>query len=69
MIMSGFFWLGYWTAASSDYATEPVVVSQPRGEQADSLSDGDDESNDESSAETSSKEYATDNDYHHWVEL
>ena len=69
MIMSGFFWLGYWTAASSDYAAEPVVVSQPRGEQAAPLSDGDNESNGESSAETSSKEYATDNDYQPWVEL
>jgi len=67
--MSGFFWLGYWTAASSDYAADRIVISEAREEQATSPSDDKDESKDESSAEASSKEQVTEREYHHWVEL
>jgi hypothetical protein len=74
--MSGFFWLGYWSAASSDYPADPFVISEPREKQPTSPSDDrnspsedNDESKDESSAEASSKEQATEREYHHWVEL
>ncbi len=65
LIMSGFFWIGYWTAASNDYPAEPAVISEPREAQS-TPSSGDKE---ESSAEASREEQAAGQEYHHWVEL
>ena len=63
LIMSGFFWLGYWTAASNDYAVDRVVLSEPHGEPATSPS------SEKSSAETSRQEQAADQEVHHWIGL
>ena len=62
LIMSGFFWFGYWTALSDDYSAEPAVVSEPYEEQAASSS------SEEPSAEASREERAP-QEYHHWIGL
>ena len=63
LIMSGFFWLGYWTAASDDSAVDPVVLSEPH-EERDASS-----YREKSSAETSREEQAVDQEVHHWISL
>ncbi len=63
LIMSGFFWLGYWTAASDDYPHDPVVLSEHHEERAASPS------SEKSSAETSLEEQAADQEVHHWIGL
>ncbi len=63
LIMSGFFWLGYWTAASNDSAVNPVVLSEPHEERATSSS------SEKSSSEASREEQAPDQEIHHWIDL
>ena len=63
LIMSGFFWLGYWTAASDDYPVERVVLSEPHEERdASSYSE-------KSSAETYREVPVADQEVHHWIGL
>ena len=61
--MSGFFWLGYWTAASDDYPADRVVLSEPHEERATSSS------SEKSSAEVSREEQAANQEIHHWIDL
>lgn len=63
LIMSGFFWLGYWTATSDDYPVDPVVLSEPHEERATSSS------SEKSSSEASREEQAADQEIHHWIDL
>ena len=63
LIMSGFFWLGYWTAASDDYPVDRVVLSEPH-EERDASS-----YREKSSAETFREEQAADQEVHHWIGL
>ena len=63
LIMSGFFWLGYWTAASNDSAVNPVVLSEPHEERAASSSSK------KSRGETSREQQAANQEVHHWIGL